>query len=822
MALGIIQDQSALQQGNELVVSDAVWGTPTGNNVTITSAGTNLPIIDNNEFFEVRDHSDTVNNGLYQATALGTTGSVTADKVSGSNPIAAASESVSVFSALDNAETVAFANQSGRTVDMTGTGLPSLEVGERFEIEDHSDADNNGTYEVTIVNTDTSDYTCLKLDTSTNEPNNGAAEALTMVTRRKNVMLDTAALEIYCLEQGAMDGDGVNTRALYSFIMVEWVDDVFLRANAKFPMNTIDADAGKYIIGQDNLGNNSGWRFRDNATFNIRTRKLQRNAGWNEIDAAGVLLQTYAGIFTLGVFEDPANDFASYQFGTDTTIDDTVTFTFPGPVNEAILVFDATVTRAQTTPNGYDFNNTGDTIDRNDGGSFITDGYKVGGRVRVENASTSADNGTYVCTAVAAGILTVENIDGSAVTFSDTTDDNTATLALDNTAAFKSTLRVRDGDAKGKTFGQTNLAAAQETALSNRLFKFGLANAPDQKIDATDADIDGNAPYTGMTLTFHATPQSRSGLVGGSFDFGMIGNANGGTNKEYFEWLQRQLRKNTDIDNDADTAIGVTVDALARFVGEVLELGSADGGLTFPVNPSGGGPGFFLDNHSSVSDNFIVFYDSLNQPRTKPETIAVTLDGNDIAFGDSVTVYTLFFDRTIRNTVSDLVINAGTGANGTFTSAGSNLPASLDAGVGAYVRIVGLTGGDEPMNGVYQVTSIATGTYNVTRYDGATIVTTTSASLSLDEHPIDTPDAIIVEDAGSTPVTGNFTADVVFSFAFDTNVQGGRTVSTDTFVQAKAVGREGAQYTESTVQTIQSGTPLIIPLSAGVERNVTL
>ena len=104
-------------------------------------------------------------------------------------------------------------------------------------------------------------------------------------------------------------------------------------------MFTIDADAGKYLVGQDASGNNSGWVFRDNGSFSIRTRKLLRNMGWSEIDANGLTTAIYAGINTLGSFEDPSNDFARYQFGTDTEVDDTVQFDFAGPVNESVLCY---------------------------------------------------------------------------------------------------------------------------------------------------------------------------------------------------------------------------------------------------------------------------------------------------------------------------------------------------------------------------------------------------------------------------------------------------------------------------------------------------
>ena len=77
--------------------------------------------------------------------------------------------------------------------------------------------------------------------------------------------------------------------------------------------------------------------------------------------------------------------------------------------------------------------------------------------------------------------------------------------------------------------------------------------------------------------------------------------------------------------------------------------------------------------------------------------------------------------------------------------------------------------------------------------------------------------------AGTVVVTrvasGLATADVVFSFAFDDNVQGGRAVSTPTFVLGKAIGFSSSQFVASPVSSIVTATPLTIPLFAQTERN---
>jgi hypothetical protein len=741
--MALMIDPDDLNQGTDTVVSDMVFGTPTGNAVTITSSGNNLPALGDDEVFAIRDHSETVNNGLYQVDdAAATTGEIDVVKISGANPVAAASESASVL---------------GTT---------------------------------------------------------GAGSEL-------SIYYDCAARHVYLVEQGNLTEDGVTEQCVYSRMVIDWKDDDYLIANAPFPMLAISAAAGQFIMGQDPSGGYNGWDWQDNDTYSIRTRKLIRQGGWAAYDADGELLTIYAGIKTLGAFEDEANDTAYYQFGTDTEVDDSLDFSFAGSVNEAIRCYDATVTREVATPDGYDFVDgagSDDSIERNDSGDFVADGYKVGGKVIVENATTGANDGSYTITSVTTDALGVPT--GSLTA---DTDDNTATLTCDNRAAFSTRLRVRDSDTYGKTFGQATLTTIGETALENRLFAFPLANAADLKIVATDAEIDGDSPYTGMSLTFYDTPQSKGGggeLVGGPYNFGMVLDCNGGTSQQVYEWTQRQLRKTTDIDAGAGTVIGRCMDGLMRFLGDALEAGSVDGGLTFPTNPLGGGSGLYLDDLAAASKNATTLFDNTGAQRSYPVTVTVTLDFNDTLIDDTVAAYTLYWDRTIRNTVSDLVITAGTGANGTFVSSGAHLPASLNRGAGGFVRVSGLTGADAAMNGVYQVTVLdSTSLWHVTRYDGETIVTASQTSCSVDENCIDTPDAIIVKDNLSADVTGLATSDYGFGYDYSNNVQGGHAAGTDAYVKAKAIGQATAQYTQSSVMQIQSGINLTVPLVSAIERN---
>lgn len=80
-----------------VTVTDADWGAPSGNDVTITSAGANLPLLIAGVHFTVSAHSNTNNNGIYIATGTPTASSLPSTKLTGSAPVNTAAESVDML-----------------------------------------------------------------------------------------------------------------------------------------------------------------------------------------------------------------------------------------------------------------------------------------------------------------------------------------------------------------------------------------------------------------------------------------------------------------------------------------------------------------------------------------------------------------------------------------------------------------------------------------------------------------------------------------------------------------------------------------------------
>jgi hypothetical protein len=224
------------------------------------------------------------------------------------------------------------------------------------------------------------------------------------------VIIDTGALTIDLDLAGNLSEDGVTAQALYSFLKEEWRTDA-TKIPFPFPMVAITPEQFEFV---------DGWEPADDAA-----RKLIRTGGWREIAPGGAVKREYAGIVSLGNIDATSKtvgDRAYYAFASDTA---PTTFTYAGPVNEAVQTF-------------------GD-----------------------------ASNGNF--------------------------DSRNEVL----------TLFVRE---QGKTYGSQTTTQIGVSNLSYITYRFPLSEATDLNISASDNDIANNAPYTGMSITYNATPQDSSAL----------------------------------------------------------------------------------------------------------------------------------------------------------------------------------------------------------------------------------------------------------------------------------------------------------------------
>tara|TARA_R110002020_G_scaffold187412_1_gene385767 strand:+ start:237 stop:1643 length:1407 start_codon:yes stop_codon:yes gene_type:complete len=175
---------------------------------------------------------------------------------------------------------------------------------------------------------------------------------------------------------------------------------------------------------------------------------------------------------------------------------------------------------------------------------------------------------------------------------------------------------------QGQLYSSSSSTGIGESSLlAPKLFSFALPTGEDLNISASDTDIQNNAPYTGMEIRFYPSPQSRT-IGGVPYDFGVIIDGNNGSTQEIYEFVQFQLRQNSDIDVDGGPdIIGKLTGELLQFVGPNLETLSVD-------NPDGGGSGVYIDGFNSLDTNSISFTDNNGDEVTFPFVAGVLINNN--------------------------------------------------------------------------------------------------------------------------------------------------------------------------------------------------
>ena len=246
---------------------------------------------------------------------------------------------------------------------------------------------------------------------------------------------------------------------------------------------------------------------------------------------------------------------------------------------------------------------------------------------------------------------------------------------------------------QGNTYGSSTSTSIGLTGLNYIANRFPLSEETDLKISASDSDIQNNAPYTGMSIRLYPSAQTRT-IGGVNYNFGVVIDGNQGTAEQIYEFVQYQLRQNTDIDVDAGQAnIGNLQDEMLEFVGDTLKTKLINNG-------DGGGGGVFVDDYQNGDINRLVFVDSTGTERTFPFVASGSLIFNANASNDSDLVYRMFFTSGFGTSSAILVNdNDGVAISGNLSGAGfvnftfdydNNTQGGRTAGTDANVTVVAI------------------------------------------------------------------------------------------------------------------------------------
>jgi hypothetical protein len=123
-----------------------------------------------------------------------------------------------------------------------------------------------------------------------------------------------------------------------------------------------------------------------------------------------------------------------------------------------------------------------------------------------------------------------------------------------------------------------------------------------------------------------------------NYNFHIIIDGNNGTAEEIYEFVQYELRQNSDIDAGSGTVIGKVAEELLGFIGDTLRTKHTSIG------------GVYIDNFQAIDTNRLEFTDDTNIVRTHPYVAAGTIQFNDNLKNDTESYYWVFFTDASGNT----------------------------------------------------------------------------------------------------------------------------------------------------------------------------
>ena len=175
---------------------------------------------------------------------------------------------------------------------------------------------------------------------------------------------------------------------------------------------------------------------------------------------------------------------------------------------------------------------------------------------------------------------------------------------------------------QGYTYDESSNIDIGYSALTYKKYNFPITHAVDAGVTKSDATVDA---YTGMTIQWYAAAQSASLGSNGPYNFHVLINGNTHTYDEVYSWVQRQLRKSTDIDADGTgNRTGQVTPALVRMDGSTLKT----------IYQTGVG-GIHISNLSASSYNNVAEADDTQAYRTYPYTASITFNFDEYLQADA-------------------------------------------------------------------------------------------------------------------------------------------------------------------------------------------
>lgn len=601
------------------------------------------------------------------------------------------------------------------------------------------------------------------------------------------VTFNTGAKTIALNIAGNLSTDGVTLKALYSFCKEEWKNDAAL-IPFPFPFTPITDESFEL---------KDGWDFDADAS-----RYLVRTAGWAVVNTSGVTTSRWAGIIGLGFIE--ANDQVYFDQGAGSTTN----FQLTGQVNQAVEIY-SDPNGDGSTADGFDYRTTFALYVREQAqlyGSSDLDGIGV----------TQMSPIAYRFPLSTGDDLKITATDNTIDTTAPYTDATNQFNSTDISFTAPDTITTAGAvDFSGLTAGD-KIIVTSTSGLNDGTYEVNTANAttitilPSGDISTETSGAAGTVDViqTLMSITYYATPQART-IGASSYNFGVIIDAANGTAEEVYEFVQRQLRRASDINASPTTAEvpGKTADSLLLFVGDNLETLNV-------TNAAGGGTGVFIENFQTADTNRLSFRDN-TEPTTGvsfPFVAVTTLSFNANLQNDAAAIYRVFYTTNPAGnygTSNAVLVHTNDAVEDTADDIGFTAPDLITStttdftdyfAVGEYIHVETTSTTND---GYYEIATISANQIELVEQ---TITTQTPAVAGA---------TVTLSQTAMGTVDGN--ASIQFDFDYDNNSQGGRAIA-DADITVVAIGLNTGQYVSAT-GTIQRNTQNSVSLVAPLERN---
>ena len=592
------------------------------------------------------------------------------------------------------------------------------------------------------------------------------------ITVGTEVVYDTAAKTAQYLVAGNLNDDapgktsGVTGQASYSASKDHWLASTTLRKHRSPYDPVFDAS---FRVKDD-------WDFADQ-----QSRDLQRDAGF-QVTKTG---QEFACI--IGLQEAAATDVLNYQnvFGFTEAVN---AFDKNGNLNEIIEIFDGSVT---------DFRDFLKVFNRQQGRIYSE------GNLLVDQGLSAL---TFVAYRMPLGSAADPNVLQSDVFIDGNAPYTGMSINFLNGSGFT-------------TWANTTVYPAGAVVLDSILQANGSSNGTwwFTPLGGTSSGT-GTADDAGVTDWESYTGEVQVGLEW--FAFNRIIDGNNGTDIQVHEFAQRELRRTTEINDDGigapnqngfGTVNGDVAIQFTRFAGGIKTFG---GTYILNLDPSSRATAEFFD--ITVDSGGLDQFSSplVSTGRTFPFASAgnIVYTQNAVDETNANTYGDMYFDHTFEQTEIDVAISGASGNTGLLESTLIDLSRF---GTGDFLQLSGFVNAEN--NGIFRAT--APGAANSVAIEkprevGTTLVNEAAGpSVRVDDDPFDTDDAVLVNDDTGTPITHQITQiNEPFTFAYDTNVQGGRSLGTDALIHIAASGLDDSKNVVASF-TISRQTGLSFPVN---------